>query len=110
MDCDPCRLSLATRSLEVGMGDGFTAASRPGPRSQGEGSGALQDTALSLSPGPSPSAPASRRPEGLEGPREKATNHLSPAISAARTTALLIVGGAGPRTARTPGLALTVSR
>ena len=50
----PLRTATAIRSA-VGMGKGFTTASRPGPRPGGgpsEGSGALQDTTPSLFPGP----------------------------------------------------------
>ena len=62
------------------MEERFTAASRPGPRPEGsfgDSSGALQDTAPSLLPGPL-SAPAGLRPGELEGPRKKAGIHLSP--------------------------------
>ena len=55
--------------------------------SPGEGSGALQDTALTLSLGPPPHLPVLRL-EDLEGPGEKAVIHLSP-HSAARTTVRL---------------------
>ena len=70
-------LWTAPNSLERGMGERFTAASRPGPRPVGgcgEGPGAMEDTSPSLSPAPQ----LTRQPEGLEGPGEKAAIRLSP--------------------------------
>ena len=69
MDCDPWRLSPLS---------GRRAGSWAWPVvGRGEGSGALRDTALSLSPG-SPAHPPAPRPRALEGPREKAGIRLSP--------------------------------
>ena len=62
------------------MGERFTAAPRPGLRlvgDFGEGSEALQDTALNLFCGP-PSSPAGRRPGELESPQKKTRIPLSP--------------------------------
>ena len=63
------------------MGETFTAAMRPEPRpvgGLGEGSGALQSTALSLFPRPS-SSHTGPRPGEPEGPRERlgSTSYLT---------------------------------
>ena len=60
------------------MEERFTAASRPGPRPEGsfgDSSGALQDTAPSLLPGPS-NLPTALRLGELQVPREKARVRL----------------------------------
>ena len=89
------------------MGEGLTATSRPGPRlvgDLGEGSGALQDTALSLFSRP-PSSPTGPRLDELEGlseaenyilPHSSPQNHRSTAVWISSLT--VVSWRAGPTT------------
>ena len=93
---DPCRLLPPPSGRRAGDAERFAAASSPGPNTGlGQGSRALPDTGCPWAPSP----PTGPRPEGLEGPGEKAP-YASHYTLRPRTAATLTLGGAQPLTAQ----------